>query len=271
MVEPIYIVASGLGIAFLLGLTKKAGKSTSGTIMLLTLTLMTFISFQWLWSVAFAGNAPHYTYTAGFKPPFSINLKMGEMEAFFTSIINLIGLLGGFYLWDRLKKQGVNSMIVYLLLFVGLNVVIMTRDLFNLFVFLEVSSVAIVGLVLLQRENKALSAGFKYLIATGIISGLLLIGIIFIYQYAGSLYINDIINADLTAVKGGIVAVFMVLIAVALELKPFPANGWALDLYEGAHPGLAALVSAGFASAMVYVLHKLLPIAGGEWQNMFAT
>ena len=271
MVEPIYIVASGLGIAFLLGLTKKAGRDLPGTLMLLTLTLMTFISFQWLWSTSFADYAPHYTYTAGFRPPFSINLKMGEMEAFFTAIVNLIGLLGGLYLWERLKKQGVNSMIVYLLLFVGLNVMIMTRDLFNLFVFLEVSSIAIAGLVLLQRDNKALSAGFKYLIAASIISGLLLVGLIFIYQYAGSLYINDIIDANLTAVKGGMVAVFLILIAVALELKPFPANGWALDLYEGAHPGLAALVSAAFASAMVFVLHKLLPVAGGAWQNMFAT
>mgnify|MGYP006290369453 FL=1 len=162
-------------------------------------------------------------------------------------------------------------MIIYLLLFVGLNVMIMTRDLFNLFVFLEVSSIAIVGLVLLQRDHPSLSAGFKYLIATGVISGLLLIGIIFTYHYAGSLYIEDIINADLPLIKGGIVSIFLILIAVALELKPFPANGWALDLYQAAHPGLAALVSAGFASAMFFVFYKLLPLLGGEWQLMFAT
>jgi len=271
MVEPIYIVASGLGIAFMLGLLKKAGKNIAGFAMLLTLAFMAFVSGQWLVSLLFEGGTPQYTYTAGFKPPFSINLLMGKMEAFFTTLINAIGLLGGLYLLDRLKKQGVNAMIVYLLLFVGLNVVVMTRDIFNLFVFLEVSSVAIVGLVLLDRETKAMTAGFKYLIASGIISGLLLIGIIFLYQYAGSLYIDDIVEANLTAIKGGMVAVFLILIALALELKPFPANGWALDLYQGAHPGLAALVSGGFASAMIFVLHKMLPIAGGEWQNMFAT
>jgi len=271
MVEPVYIVASGLGIAFLLGLLRKGGENVSGTLLLVTLTFMTFISAQWLWSLAYAGGETHYTYTAGFQPPFSISLMMGKMEAFFTTLVNLIGVLGGIYLWERLKRQGVNTMIVYLLLFVGLNVMIMTRDLFNLFVFLEISSVAIVGLVLLQREHKAVSAGFKYLVATAVISGLLLIGITFIYQYAGSLYIDDIIRADLTAIKGGMVAVFLIMMAVALELKPFPANGWALDLYQAAHPGLAALVSAAFASAMVFVLHKLMPMAGEAWQNMFAT
>ena len=271
MVEPIYIVASGLGIAFLLGLFRKTGKSLPGLIMLLTLAFMTFVSGQWLISLMFEGGIPQYTYTAGFKPPFSINLLMGQSEALITTMVNAVGLLGGLYLLDRLKAQGVNSMIVFLLLFVGLNVVVMTRDLFNLFVFLEVSSVAIVGLVLLERSTQSLSAGFKYLVATALISGILLIGIILIYQYAGSLYIDDLVRANLAAVKGGMVAVFLILIAVALELKPFPANGWGLDLYQGAHPGLGALVSAGFATAMVFVLYKLLPMAGGEWQYMMAT
>jgi len=270
MVEPIYIIGSGLGIAFLLGLIKKAGKNTSGTVMQLTLAFMTLISVQWFWAIAVEGNMPQYTHTAGFKPPFSISLLMGKMEAFFTMIINIIGLLGGFYLWDQLKKKGVNTMIVYLLLFVGLNAIIMTQDIFNLFVFLEITSIAIIGLVLLQKETNAISSGFKFLIATSIISGIMLIGIIFIYHHTGSLYINDIIDANVTAAKGGFAAVFLIMIAMALELKPFPANGWALDVYQSAHPGLAALISAGFASAMIFVLHKLLPIAGPEWQNIFA-
>ena len=162
MVEPIYIVGSGLGIAFLLGVIKKAGKNTSGVIMLLTLAFLTFISAQWLWSIVFAGESPQYIFTAGFNPPFSINLLMGKNEAILTTMINSLGVLGGIYLWDKFKKEGVNSMIVYLLLFVGLNVVIMTRDIFNLFVFLEISSVAIAGLVILQRNTIALSSGFKY-------------------------------------------------------------------------------------------------------------
>ena len=271
MVEPIYIVGSGLGIAFLLGIIKKAGKNTSGVIMLLTMAFLTFISLQWLWSTVFAGNSPNYTFTAGFMPPFSISLMMGKYEAILTSMINFIGLLGGFYLWDKFKKEGVNSMIVYLLLFAGLNVVVMTRDIFNLFVFLEISSVAIAGLVILQRNTIALSSGFKYLVATSIISGLLLLGVIFVYQITGTLYIDDIIGTDLTIAKGGIAALFLVLIAIVLELKPFPANGWALDLYQGANPGLGALVSGAFATAMIYVLFKIMPIAGDAWLNMIAT
>jgi formate hydrogenlyase subunit 3/multisubunit Na+/H+ antiporter MnhD subunit len=271
MVDPIYIVGSGLGIAFLLGLIKKAGKNTSGVIMLFTIAFMTFISLQWLWSIVFAGNAPHYIYTAGFKPPFSINLLMGRHEAIFTTMINFLGLLGGLYLWDKFKKEGVNSMIVFLVMIMGLNVIIMTRDIFNLFVFLEVVSIGTAGLIILERNTKSLSAGFKYMIATSIIAGLLLLGIIFAYQLTGSLNIDDLVQSNLWFAKGGTIAVFLILIAMIFELKPFPANGWALDVYEGANPGLATMVSGGVATAMLFVLYKLLHLGGESWYIPVAT
>ena len=265
MVEPIYIIGSGLGIAFLLGMIKKAGKITSGVIMLLTLAFMAFISVQWLWSIVFAGNSPHYIYTAGFQPPFSINLLMGRHEAILTTMINTLGLLGGLYLWDKFKKEDVNSMIVFLVLIMGLNVIVMTRDIFNLFVFLEIVSIGTAGLVILERNTKSLSAGFKYMIATSIIAGLLLIGIIFAYQITGTLNIDDLVTSNIWMMKGGTIAVFLILIAVIFELKPFPANGWALDIYEGANPGLATIISGGVATAMLYVMFKLMHIGGENW------
>jgi formate hydrogenlyase subunit 3/multisubunit Na+/H+ antiporter MnhD subunit len=265
MVDPIYIVASGLGIAFLLGLIKRAGRKTSGMVMLFTLAFMTFISVQWLWALVFNQHEPHYTYTAGFKPPFSINLLMSRHESILTTMINALGLLGGIYLRDKFRKEGVNSMIVYLVLFMGLNVIVMTRDIFNLFVFLEVVSIGTAGLIILERKTASLSAGFKYMIATGIIAGFLLLGIIFAYQITGSLNIDDMMEANLWYVKGGVVAVFMILIAVIFELKPFPANGWALDVYEGANPGIGTIISAGIATVSLFVLYKLLNLGGESW------
>ena len=270
MVAPIYIIAASLGIAFLMGILKRFGKSFAETLMLATVGFMAFVSLQWLFGFVSGNMESAVINTSGFQPPFSIQLMMGAHEAFFTALINIVGLVGGLYLWNKLKEQGINAMIVYLVLLMGLNVVVMTRDVFNLFVFLEISSIAIVGLVILQRDVKALSAGFKYIAATALISGLMLIGIIFVYRYVGSLYIEDIIAANLTAVKGGIVSVFLIMIAVALELKPFPANGWALDVYESANPGLAAIISAAFASAMLFVLYKFIPMLDDHWQMMFA-
>jgi formate hydrogenlyase subunit 3/multisubunit Na+/H+ antiporter MnhD subunit len=109
-----------------------------------------------------------------------------------------------------------------------------------------------------------MGAGFKYVLATGIISGFLLIGIIFTYYYTGSLNIDDIANAKVY-MHGGSIAIFMILIAAVLEMKPFPANGWGLDVYEGSDPGLAAIISAATATAAYFVLYKIMSIAGPEW------
>jgi formate hydrogenlyase subunit 3/multisubunit Na+/H+ antiporter MnhD subunit len=45
-------------------------------------------------------------------------------------------------------------------------------------------------------------------------------------------------------------------------LKPFPANGWGLDVYQAAEPGLSALISSAIATANLFVLYKLMSFAG---------
>ncbi|MCK5823855.1 MAG: hypothetical protein KAG96_00420 [Ichthyobacteriaceae bacterium] len=262
MVGPIYIIALALGLAFFLGFFGKSAKTLSVYLMLAGLAAMTCISGTWLSAFIDGSVSTQEIYTAGFKPPYSINLRMGLEEAAFTFIINLIGLLGGTYLFQTLKKAGNAAMSVFIILIMSLNVIVMTRDLFNLFVFVEIGSIATAGLILLDKESKALQAGLKYMIATGVISGLLLIGIIFAYSFVGNLNIDAIIGANLAGTTAGMVAAFLIVVVLVLELKPFPANGWGLDVYEAANPGVGALVSAAIGTASLFVLHKVLPMAG---------
>ena len=265
MVGPIYIIAIALGLAFAMGLFGKALKNITGALLLTGLAAITFISGQWLWGFLNETVSTTMVFTAGFNPPFSINLQMGMEEALLTFIINFVGLLGAIYLYPTLSKKGEQVKMVFIVFIMSMNVTVMTRDIFNLFVFMEIESIALAGLILLNSTRKSMQAGIKYLIVTGIVSGLLLLGIIFAYSFAGSLNIDDIIGAQLGLAKVSSVAVFLILIAFILELKPFPANGWGIDVYDAAHPGIGALVSAAVASAGVYVLYKVMPIAGQEW------
>ena len=271
MVNPIYIIAVFLGIAFSIGLLRKNTETFAGILSLLTLGFASIVSAQWFYSFVTADIETFQIFTTAFKPPFSINLMMGKDEALFTLMINAIGLFGGLYMFDKLKKAGKNSFIALLMLIMGLNVVVMTRDLFNLFVFLEISSIAVAGLVILTQTTKSISAGFKYMIATGIIAGILLIGIAFIYSYTGTLNIDFILVQNLEATKGISIAVFFIMIAIVLELKPFPANGWGLDVYSSAQSGVGALLSSAYATASIYVLMKLLPLAPENLQFFIAT
>ncbi|NOR74433.1 MAG: NADH-quinone oxidoreductase subunit F, partial [Draconibacterium sp.] len=270
LISPIYIVAVSLGIAFFMGLLGKKTQRVSYLLLLAALLFNTAVSLQWVYALGNGMAEATQIFTSGFKPPFSINLLMGLNESVITSMVNIAGVLGAIYMMTSLKKNGIGSQVVFLVLFMSLNVVVLSRDLFNIFVFLEVGSIAIAGLIILQKGTNAISAGFKYMLATGILAGILLIGIIFIYRFTGSLNIDSIIASNPILKQGAFVSVFLILIAIVIELKSFPANGWGLDAYEASHPGVGAILSAASATAIYFVLYKILEMAGSQFNYYVA-
>ena len=249
MVSAIYILAAALAAAFLLGLLKESSLRTAYGITLAALAFMSYVSVTWLIALMGGNVLPVDIFTAGTEPPFAINLRMGLAEAALTALVNLTGLLSAIYLKEALLKLGRRTMAILLVAIMALCGVILTRDIFNLFVFFELVVISTAGLVLLSDDDRALSAGFKYLIVSQVISVLLLVGIIFSYHATGTLNIDGMADATLTLRNGGMVAFFLMFIAITAELKPFPANGWALDIYESAHPAFSAIFSAARAAA----------------------
>ncbi len=269
MISPIHIITIGLGGAFFLGFVNKKAVNFASVFMLVAVALMGYISASWLVSI-FNGGSSVEVFTAGFKPPYSINLLMGRNEAFLATMINIVGFFGGLYMLSTLKKAGNHAIMVYLIFVMGLNVIIMTRDAFNLFVFLEIASISTAGMIIFTQTGKSIQAGFKYLIATGIISGIYLLGVIFAYYATGTLNIDSFVAANLPVLKGGSMALMLILVSLVLELKPFPANGWAIDVYDAVDPGIAALISAGSATALYYVLYKMMAVADAQWYQIMA-
>ncbi|MCA0043263.1 proton-conducting transporter transmembrane domain-containing protein [Celeribacter litoreus] len=269
MVNPLLILAAGLGAAFLLGLLRETSERAAFHTTVGALAVMAFVALSWTVALASGQTDPVEMLTAGAKPPFAINLRTGIAEAALTSVVTLTGLLSAFFMRRDLLRLGRRAMAVLLVLIMALSGLIMTRDLFNMFVFLELIVIATAGLVLLSKDTRALAAGFKYLVVSQVISILLLIGIIFTYHANGSLNIDDISEVPMGA-NGASLAMFLVLIALILELKPFPANGWALDIYESAHPGFSAIFSAASGSAALFAVYKVLAMAGPDWALLAA-
>ncbi len=260
MVNPIYIFILALGAGFLLTLFDKAGRKVSLTIFYVVLVAMVAISAQWLIALL-GGSETAMIYTAGFKPPFSINLQMGLEEAIFTLAVNVLGLLSGLYLIKKFKETKVNAMVLFLMMIMGINGLIMTRDMFNLFVFMEITSIATFAMIGIDRDIKTLSAGFKYMIASGIASVLFLIGTIYLYRFSGVLHIDSMVAAiDTASSQATLLAVFILLMSIVIELKPFPANGWALDVYEAVDSGVVAVIATGSSAGMLFALYKITPL-----------
>ncbi|MEZ5901390.1 MAG: proton-conducting transporter membrane subunit [Hyphomicrobiaceae bacterium] len=214
------------------------------------------------------GAAPIEILTGGAKPPYAINLRVSLNEAFFAFSVNLVGLIGAYYF----LREKYGTILIYLLLVMGIQGMVMTRDLFNLFVFLEIVSVATYGLLSLKGSSAALSATFKYIMATVLASNFFLIGTVFLYVTVGLLNIDELI-ASKEAIVGpiGFAALIFLLASLLLELKPFPANGWGLDVYETARGDVAALISGGVSTGVFFALFKLLPLFDDQLELIAAS
>lgn len=222
MVSAIHIIAVGLGAAFLLGLLRDDWRAAAYGLTNAALVCMGLVSAGWVWGLASGNLAPVEIITAGTQPPFAIALRMGLAEAVLTLLINLTGLLSAIYLRDTMLKHGRRAMAVLLIFTMAACGIVLTRDLFNLFVFFELVAIATGGLILLSRDQRALGAGFKYLVASQVITILMLVGIIFTYHAAGTLSIDGLAELSPVVLSGGALAFFLMFIAVIIELKPFP-------------------------------------------------
>lgn len=256
LLQPLNIFIVGLGVAFLIPLLYRLGGNAVAVGLLLALAAMTAISAVGLFRLA-QGAAPIEMLTGGAKPPVAINLRLGLPEAIFALGVNLVALFGAVHV----VREKYSTVLIYLLIVMGIQGMVMTRDLFNLFVFLEIVSIATYGLLSLRDTPAALSATFKYLMATVLASGFFLIGTILLYAVTGLLNIDDLI-ANRAAIAGpiGIAGLIFLLACLLLELKPFPANGWGLDVYETARPDVAAMISGGVSAGVFFALLKLLPL-----------
>ena len=267
LLQPLSIFVLALGAGFLIPLFDRAHRGSAIMVFLLALSAMVIIAgFNLL---AIINGAPAIDIeTAGIKPPFSINLRFGLFEGCFVLAVNTAALLGAWHYLPKLKQHA-SALLLYLILVMGINGMVMTRDLFNLFIFIEITSIATYALIGMERTASSLTAGFKYIIATSIASAFFLLGTIFIYYQTGTLNIDDIIaNQALISGPIGFVATLFVLTSLLIELKPYPANGWGLDVYETAESGIASLISVGVSAGIFFSVYKLLPLATDLLQSI---
>jgi len=265
MTEPILFIAIPLIFAFLTGLAGRFMEKRAIYLLYLSLGFSALLSLRWAYiffsGSGFSGPVP----TAGVTAPFSIALQIGSLEAYTLLLINLIGLLGLGPIHRYIRDNGRLSAVIYLLYFMALNGIVLTRDIFNYFVFIEISTMAVAGMLLYKRSGNLLRAGFSWLIASGFISIFLILGAVLIYFKTGVLDIDTLFQEKTVLVYSGSAAAFFLFISLLLELKPFPANGWALDVYEWAPPEISAVISGAGVTAGLFALYKFLPVTGEMW------
>ncbi|MFI2809968.1 MULTISPECIES: monovalent cation/H+ antiporter subunit D family protein [Microbulbifer] len=149
---------------------------------------------------------------------------------------------------------------LYLLCFAGLLGIVATGDVFNVFVFLEISSLATYALIALGRDRRSLWAAFQYLIMGTIGATFILIGIGFLYMMTGTLNMADLALRlpELGSSSTVLAAFAFIVVGVCLKLALFPLHMWLPNAYAFAPSIVTAFLAATATKVALYLLVRFI-------------
>jgi multicomponent Na+:H+ antiporter subunit D len=186
--------------------------------------------------------------------PLGINLVLDGLSSLLLLAISVVSaaamLFSARYMEQYTAKAKYLSL--FLLMVAGMNGVVLSGDLFNLFVFLEIASIASYALVGFGCEHEELEASFKYMVLGSIGSIFVLFAVALVYGNTGSLnmaYASKAIQSSgLNPGLGFALSLFIVGFGLKAALVPFHA--WLPD----AHPSAPAPISAMLSGVLIKTL-----------------
>ena len=259
---PIFVVTPLAG-AFLIMITGKFIKGFDKYLTSLILLFLTIISF---YSLITTGDNLSVYKVGGWEPidkvPIGIYMVMDGFNTIIVCIINSIGLLSALYSISYIKRYTAGNYFyaLFCLMIGGMNGVVLSGDLFNIFVFLEISVISSYALVAFGVEKNELEASFKYQVLGGLASFLILFGIGFIYWKTKTLNIADIKEAFSSGYDRTYYLFVQILILSGFGLKAaiIPFHAWLPDAHSSAPSPISAMLSGVFIKAVgIYVILRL--------------
>jgi multicomponent Na+:H+ antiporter subunit D len=144
----------------------------------------------------------------------------------------------------------------WLMCLTGLLGIVITGDAFNVFVFLEVSSLSAYMLIALGSERKqALLAAFRYLIMGSIGASFILLGIGFLYAATGTLNMFDLAERipEVKDSRTVFVAFSFITLGLLIKAAVFPAHAWLANAYQSAPSAVAAFLAGTATKVSLYI------------------
>ncbi|MHC2995140.1 MAG: NADH/ubiquinone/plastoquinone (complex I) [Candidatus Atribacteria bacterium] len=191
-------------------------------------------------------------YSVGsWKLPIGIALVLDGLTVFMLVTVNLMAFFIAIYSINYMERftSKWKFYTLFLLMVAGMNGVVITGDMFNLFVFLEIASVASYALVAFGTERHELEAAFKYTVMSTVGSLFILLGIVFLYSYTSTLSMADMANILAQKSASNITIMVSVLFIMGFGLKAalVPFHAWLPD----AHPSAPAPISAMLSGVLI--------------------
>ncbi|MFH1194633.1 MAG: proton-conducting transporter membrane subunit [bacterium] len=198
---------------------------------------------------------------SGWKLPFGIVLVMDAFTSFMLFMVSIISFTSLIFSVQYIRHIGTDwrYYALFMLLVTGMNGVIATGDLFNLFVFLEIALLAAFALVAFGGKAEEFEASFKYAVMGGVSSSFILVAIAIIYSATSTLTMAKIaeelknVNPSVTLWVGG-----LLLAGFGLKAAIMPFHAWLPDAHSSAPAPISAMLSGILIKALgVYAIIRV--------------
>ncbi len=197
----------------------------------------------------------------GWLPPVGIVLEADGLSVTFILMSALVMTAAGLSALHLLAPETAGPRTAFgfwplmLLLWAALNTVFLSRDLFNLYVGIELLSLAAIGLVALEGKPAALSAAIRYMLFALAGSLLYLAGVVLIYGAHGTLDIGLLGDRSPAATDG--LALALMTAGLMAKTALFPLHVWLPPAHAGAVAPASAMLSALVPKASFVILLRL--------------
>jgi len=259
-ISPVHYIAFPLLAAFLIPLLAKLHKELVRIVPGIVLGYFLIISATLMMRVHETGTISQVI--AGWSAPWGINLVFSAFSGFLASLMSLIGFLAWLYSY-RFKKvddePSQKYFILMMMLVTGSIGIVLTGDIFNLFVFMEIVAISSYALTAFYTGRDSAEAAFKYLLIGSFASALILLAILLLYTQTGTLNMADLaskMHLVSTPIKASVLVLF--LVGFGIESEMFPLNGWAPDAYSQAPAPIGAIFAGVVVKAGVYALIRVI-------------
>ncbi|MBA3032144.1 MAG: monovalent cation/H+ antiporter subunit D family protein [Gammaproteobacteria bacterium] len=216
-------------------------------------------------------SGPIFYAMGSWAPPWGIGYYVDKLAAFMLVLVSLTAAVAVPYSRASLAREipadsHTLFYVMFLLCLSGLLGIVITGDAFNLFVFLEVSSLSTYVLIAFGRDRRALVASYQYLIMGSIGATFIVVGVGLLYLMTGTLNLVDMAErlADVRSSRPVLAALAFLTVGISLKLALFPLHQWLPNAYTYAPSVVTAFLAATATKVSVYVLIRFYFSVFGE-------
>lgn len=203
----------------------------------------------------FSSALPVTEYIA-FDSPLSISFVLDSASAFFVILFISVMLL--FSLYTVKDENRKDIFILTNLLLASVLGLVLSGDIFNIYIFFEIASITAYIFTSLNKDKKAYSGAIRYMIIGTIASIFLLLAIMTIYINIGTLNLLAI-GERLSSIDSNIQFLILLsfFIGFGIKAEVFPLNFWVVDIYQASQNRVNALFSAILSKAYIFVFFHI--------------